>query len=156
MTSLLSGISPTEKGKHWYHLYVESKKHNKLVNKSKKKHSDRENTLVVASMEREGGGAIQEWKGGYYGTTWRRQWQPTPVLLPGKSHGWRSLVGCSPCGGWESDTTERLPFHFSLSYTGEGNGKPTPVFLPGESQGQGSLVGCHLWGRTEPDTTEAT
>ena len=29
---------------------------------------------------------------------WRRQWQPTPVLLPGKSHGWRSLVGCSPCG----------------------------------------------------------
>ena len=29
---------------------------------------------------------------------WRRQWQPTPVLLPGKSHGWRSLVGCSPWG----------------------------------------------------------
>ena len=28
----------------------------------------------------------------------RRQWQPTPVLLPGKSHGWRSLVGCSPWG----------------------------------------------------------
>ena len=29
---------------------------------------------------------------------WRRQWHPTPILLPGKSHGWRSLVGCSPCG----------------------------------------------------------
>ena len=29
---------------------------------------------------------------------WRRQWHPTPVLLPGKSHGWRSLVGCSPRG----------------------------------------------------------
>ena len=29
-------------------------------------------------------------------TDWRRQWQPTPVLLPAKSHGWRSLVGCSP------------------------------------------------------------
>jgi len=29
---------------------------------------------------------------------WRRQWHPTPVLLPGKSHGWRSLVGCSPWG----------------------------------------------------------
>ena len=29
---------------------------------------------------------------------WRRQWHPTPVLLPGKSHGQRSLVGCSPCG----------------------------------------------------------
>ena len=36
----------------------------------------------------------------------RRQWQPTPVLLPGKSHGWRSLVGCSPWGRTESDTTE--------------------------------------------------
>ena len=40
---------------------------------------------------------------------------PTPVLLPGKSHGWRSLVGCSPRGCWESDTTKWLPtftFHF--------------------------------------------
>ena len=53
-----------------------------------------------------------------------RQWQPTPVLLPGKSHGWRSLVGCSPWGCKESDTTERLPFHFSLSRIGEGNGNP--------------------------------
>ena len=55
---------------------------------------------------------------------WRRQWHPTPVLLPGKSHGWRSLVGCSPWGRKESDTTERLPFHFSLSCIGEGNGNP--------------------------------
>ena len=38
--------------------------------------------------------------------TRRRQWHPTPVLLPGKSHGWRSLVGCSPWGRWESDMTE--------------------------------------------------
>ena len=52
----------------------------------------------------------------------RRQWQPTPVLLPGKSHGWRSLVGCSPWGREESETTERLHFHFSLSCIGEGNG----------------------------------
>ena len=36
----------------------------------------------------------------------RRQWHPTPVLLPGKSHGLRSLVGCSPWGNEESDTTE--------------------------------------------------
>ena len=36
----------------------------------------------------------------------RRQWHPTPVLLPGKSHGWRSLVGCSSQGHTESDTTE--------------------------------------------------
>ena len=56
--------------------------------------------------------------------TWRRQWHPTPVLLPGKSHGWRSLVGCSPWGCEESDMTERLHFHFSLSCIGEGNGNP--------------------------------
>src|SRR5574340_1272158 len=54
----------------------------------------------------------------------RRQWHPTPVLLPGKSHGWRSLVGCSPWGHEESDTTERLHFHFSLSCIGGGNGNP--------------------------------
>ena len=54
----------------------------------------------------------------------RRQWHPTPVLLPGKSHGQRSLVGCSPWGHEESDTTERLHFHFSLSCLGEGNGNP--------------------------------
>ena len=54
----------------------------------------------------------------------RRQWHPTPVLLPGKSHGRRSLVGCSPWGRYESDTTERLHFHFSLSCIGEGNGNP--------------------------------
>ena len=54
----------------------------------------------------------------------RRQWQPTPVLLPGKSHGRRSLVGCSPWGCEESDTTEQFHFHFSISCTGEGNGDP--------------------------------
>jgi len=52
----------------------------------------------------------------------RRQWHPTPVLLSGKSHGRRSLVGCSPWGHEKSDTTERLHFHFSLSCIGEGNG----------------------------------
>ena len=46
------------------------------------------------------------------------------VLSPGKFHGWRSLVGCSPWGREESDTTERLPFHFLLSCIGEGNGNP--------------------------------
>ena len=48
----------------------------------------------------------------------------TPVLLPGESHGWRSLVGCSPWGRKELDMTEWLPFHFSLSCIGEGNGNP--------------------------------
>ena len=56
--------------------------------------------------------------------TRRRQGHPTPVLLPGKSHGQRSLVGCSPWGRGESNTTERLHFHFSLSCIGEGNGNP--------------------------------
>ena len=55
---------------------------------------------------------------------WRRQWQPTPVLLLGKSHGRRSLVGYSPWGLEESGTTERLHFHFSLSCIAEGNGNP--------------------------------
>ena len=54
----------------------------------------------------------------------RRQWHPTPVLLSGKSHGRRSLVGCSPWGLEESDTTEQLHFHFSLACIGEGNGNP--------------------------------
>ena len=58
------------------------------------------------------------------GYGWRRQWQPTPVLLPGNSHGRRSLVGCSPSCHEESDATERLHFHFSLSCIGEGNGSP--------------------------------
>ena len=60
----------------------------------------------------------------FYIPYWRRQWQPTPVLLPGKSHGWRSLVGCSPWGHEELDMTKWLHFHFSLSCIGEGNGNP--------------------------------
>ena len=55
---------------------------------------------------------------------WRRQWQPTLVLLPGKSQGRKSLVGCSPWGREESDTTEWLHFPFSLSCIGKGNGNP--------------------------------
>ena len=54
----------------------------------------------------------------------RKQWHPTLVLLPEKSHGRRSLVGRSPWGHEESDMTEQLHFHFSLSCIGEGNGNP--------------------------------
>ena len=54
----------------------------------------------------------------------RRQWHPTLILLPGKSHGRRSLVGCSPWGCEEWDMTEQLHFHFSLFCIGEGNGNP--------------------------------
>ena len=89
----------------------------------------------------------------YYVHVW---WHPTPVLLPGKSHGRRSLEGCSLWGRWGSDTTEWLHFHFSPSCIGEGNGNPLQCSCLGESQGWGSLVGCRLWGRTESDTTEVT
>ena len=76
----------------------------------------------------------------------RRQWQPTPVLLPRGSHGWRSLMGCSPWGHEESDTTEQLHFDFSLSSIGR-KWQPTPVFLPGESiQGTGEPGGLPSMG----------
>ena len=65
-------------------------------------------------------------------------------------------MGYSPWGHEESDTTQLLDFHFSLSCIGEGNGNPLENGLPGESQGRGSRVGCRLWGNTESDTTEAT
>ena len=66
-----------------------------------------------------------DWRKTLSSPLWRRrQWHPTPVLLPGKSHGRRSLVGCSPWGLKESDMTERLHFHFSFSCIGEGNGNP--------------------------------
>ena len=67
----------------------------------------------------------------------RRQWHPTPVLLPGKSHGWRSLEGCSPWGRWGSDTTSLSLFtfmHWRRKW------QPTPVFLPGEFPGQWAAV----------------
>ena len=49
---------------------------------------------------------------------------PTPVLLPGESHGWRRLVGCSSWGRYKLDMTEGLHFHFLLSCIGEGDGNP--------------------------------
>jgi len=87
--------------------------------------------------------------------SWRRQWHPTPVLLPGKSHGWRSLVGFSPWGRWVGhDWVTSLSLFTFMHWRRKW--QPTPVFLPGESQGRGSLVGCCLWGCTESDITEAT
>ena len=80
----------------------------------------------------------------------RRRWQPTPIFLPGKSHGRRSLVGCSPWGCWvEHDWATSLSLFSFMHWRRKW--QPTPVFLPGESQGRGSLVGC-----TESDMTEAT
>ena len=74
--------------------------------------------------------------------------------LPGKSHGWGNLVGCSPWGREESDMTEQLHFHFSLSCIGQGNGNPLQCSCL--ENPRGSLVGCCLWGRTESDMTEVT
>ena len=66
---------------------------------------------------REGRPGFHPWVGKI---PWRRKWQPTPVLLPGKSHGRRSLVGYSPRGRKESDTTERLHFHFHRDWDSSG------------------------------------
>ena len=74
----------------------------------------------------------------------RRHWLHTPVLLPGKSHGQRSLVGCSPEGREESDMAERLHFHFSLSCIGEGNGTPLQCSCL-EIPGMGSHRVGHDW-----------
>ena len=79
----------------------------------------------------------------------RRQWNPTPVFLPEKSHGRRSLVGCSPWSRWGSDITERLHFHslekemathssilaWRIPWTEE----------PGRLQSMGSLRVRHSW-----------
>ena len=80
----------------------------------------------------------------------RRRWHPTPVLLPGKSHGRGSLVGCNPWGCEESDMTEQLHFHFSLSHNGEGNGNPLQcscLRIPGMGEPGGLLsLGSHTVG----------
>ena len=64
-------------------------------------------------------------------------------------------MGCSPWGRKESNTTEQLHFHFSLSCTEGGNGNPLQYSCL-ENPRDGSLVGCRLWGHTELDMTEVT
>ena len=89
----------------------------------------------------------------------RRPWHPTPVLLPGKSHGRRSLVGCSPWGRKEWDTTEQLHFHFSLSCIGEGNGNPLQCSClenPRDGESGGLLtMGSHRVGHDWSDLAAA-
>ena len=88
----------------------------------------------------------------------RRQWHPTPVLLPGKSHGPRSLVGCSPWGREESDKTERLHFHFSLSCIGEGHGNPLQCSClesPRDSGAWWAAMGSHRAGHDWSDLAAA-
>ena len=105
---------------------------------------------------------------------WRRKWQPTSVLLPGKSHGQRSLVGYSPWGHKELDTTEQLDFHFHFhvwmweldckeswvpknwffwivvlykTFPGEGNGNPLQYSCLENPHGQRNLAGYSPWCR---------
>ena len=80
--------------------------------------------------------------------------EPTPALLPEKFHGWRSLLGYSPWGRKELDTTERIHFLSFYSFFWRRKWQPTPVFLPGESHGQRGLMGWRLWGCKESDTTK--
>ena len=68
---------------------------------------------------------------------WRRQWHPTPVLLPGKSHGRRSLVGCSPWGSWVGHDWATSLSLFTFTHWRR-KWQPTQVFLPGESQDGGA------------------
>ena len=74
----------------------------------------------------------------------RRQWHPTPVLLPGKFHE-RGFMGSQSMGlrrvgqKWVTSLSLFTYMHWRRKW------QPTPMFLPGESQGCGSLVGCHLW-----------
>ena len=64
---------------------------------------------LIAQLVKNLGSGVNPWVGKI---PWRRKWQPTPVFVPGESHGQRSLVGYSPRGRKESDTTERLHSHF--------------------------------------------
>ena len=86
-----------------------------------KEHSIQQRTAVMGGVFQ---GEVQEAGKEVFKKRWREKWQPTPIFLPGKSHGQRSLAGYSSWGCQESDMTERLHFDFSLSCIGEGNGKP--------------------------------
>ena len=83
------------------------------------------------------------------------RWHPTPVLLPGKSNGRRSPVGCSSRTHEEPDTTEQLHFHFSLSCIGEGNGNPLQCSCL-ENPRDREPGGLPSMGHIESDMTEAT
>ena len=83
------------------------------------------------------------------------QWKPTLVLLPGKSHGQRSLVGYSPWGHKELDTTEQLHFHFSLSCIGEGNGNPLQCSCL-ENPRDGGAWWAAVYGFAQSDATDVT
>ena len=74
--------------------------------------------------------------------SWRRKWQPTPVLLPGKLHGLRSLVGYSPWGHKESDMSELLHFHFLIPEAKSSSSEITNLTSFIESYQRGALISC--------------
>ena len=80
----------------------------------------------------------------------RRQWHPTPILLPGKSHGWSSLVSCSPWGRKVLDMTERLQFHFHFHALEKEMATPSSVLawrIPGTGKPGGlPSMGLHRVG----------
>ena len=87
---------------------------------------------------------------------WRRQWQPTAVLLPGKSHGWRSLVGCSPWGRKGLDTTKQLQFH-TLEKEMATHSSILAWRIPGTGEPGGlPSVGLHRVGHDRRDLAAAT
>ena len=88
-------------------------------------------------------------------TNWRRQWHPTPVLLPGKPHGRRSLVGCSPRGREESDTTERFTFNFPFHALEKEMATHSSI-LTWRIPGTGEPGGLPSMGSHRSDKTEAT
>ena len=90
-----------------------------------------------------------------YGFDGEGNGNPLQYPLPGKSHGWRSLVGYSPWGREELDTTEQLPFHFSLSCIAEGNGNPLQCSCL-ENPRHGRAWWAAICVRTESDRTEVT
>ena len=76
---------------------------------------------------------------------WRRKWHPTPVLLPGKSHGWRSLVGYSPWGRKESDMTEHFLFTFFFLMSSSPDDSTSSLFFCGIGVSQFSLLRTSEW-----------
>ena len=82
---------------------------------------------------------------------WRWKWQPTSVFLPRESQGWGSLVGCRLWGRTESDTTQWLHFHFSLSCVGEGNGNPLQCSCL-ENPGDGGAWWAAVYGVAQSQT----
>ena len=131
--------------KHFLNINTTSKDRENLTpTRPKKSSKDRENLTTTNHTNR-----IDLY--GILMASWRRRWHPTPVLLPGKSHGRRSLVGYSPWGCLESDTTERLHFHFSLSSIGAGNG--TPLQCSGlENPRDGGAWWAAIYGVTQSQT----